>query len=184
MKRLLAAATTLLVAFALAGCGGGGSDHNDQDVSFAKDMVPHHQQAVVMSDMALSQASSPQVKDLATRIKTSQASEISLMNGWLASWGEGATDHSGHDAGSMKGMSGMVSDGDMQVLAGASGTEFDRLFLQHMTAHHQGALEMARTQVEKGKFGPAKDLARQITAGQEKEIAEMAQLLRAPRAAP
>jgi len=106
-----------------------------------------------------------------------------MMNGWLGTWGETATDHSGHDAGAMKSMNGMVSDVDMAALGAASGAQFDQLFLQQMTAHHQGALEMARTQVAKGKFGPAKALARDITAGQEKEIAEMAQLLRAPQVA-
>lgn len=183
MKRLPAIGAIMLTALALvAGCGSG-PDHNGQDVSFAKDMVPHHQQAVVMSDMALAQTTNPQVLDLANRIKGAQASEISMMNGWLGAWGEAATDHSGHDAGAMKGMNGMVSDTDMAALGAASGAQFDQLFLQQMTAHHQGALEMARTQVAKGKFGPAKALARDITAGQEKEIAEMAQLLRAPQVA-
>lgn len=181
MKRLLAIGASLLIV--LAGCGGGGEDHNDQDVSFAKDMVPHHQQAVVMSDMALSQTTNPQVQDLANRIKASQTSEISLMNGWLKSWDADATDHSGHDAGAMQSMSGMVSDADMKTLAAASGAEFDQLFLKHMTAHHQGALEMAKAELEKGKFEPAKELARSITTGQEKEIAEMAQLLKASGAA-
>lgn len=181
MKRLLALAAPLLTTIALvAGCGGGGADHNDQDVSFAKDMVPHHQQAVVMADMALAQTNRTEVQDLATRIKESQTSEISIMNGWLTSWNATATDHSGHDAGAMNSMAGMVSDVDMQTLGSTAGKEFDRLFLQHMTAHHKGALEMAKVQLDKGKYGPAKELAREITTGQEKEIAEMDQLLKSP----
>lgn len=170
----------LLILIFLAACGGGGDgggdEHNAQDVSFAKDMVPHHQQAVLMADMALTQAASPQVKDLATRIKASQTAEISTMSGWLASWGEEATDHSGHSMHSGEGMKGMVSDPDMSAMGAASGAAFDRLFVKHMTAHHQGALEMAKEEIEKGRYEPAKALAREIMTGQQKEIAEMAQL--------
>ncbi len=183
MKRLLATAAALLSIVALAGGCGDSANHNDQDVSFAKNMVPHHQQAVIMADMALSQSSNQQVQDLATRIKTAQTSEIGIMQGWLASWGEEAMDHSGDMSGlkGMAGMEGMVSEGDMAALQGASGPEFDRLFLQHMTAHHEGALGMAKVQLDKGKHEPAKVLAREIVAGQEKELAEMAQLQSAPR---
>lgn len=183
MPRLLATAAALLAVVALAAGCGDSADHNDQDVSFAKNMVPHHQQAVTMADMALSQSSNQQVQDLATRIKAAQASEISIMQGWLASWGEEAMDHSGDMSGmkGMEGMEGMVSGADMAALQGTSGSEFDRLFLQHMTAHHEGALAMARTELDKGKHEPAQVLAREIVAGQEKELAEMAQLQSASR---
>lgn len=180
MKRLLATAGILFTALALvAGCGGT-SDHNAQDVTFAKDMVPHHEQAVVMSDLALAQADSPQVKDLATRIKSAQGPEITMMKGWLSSWDEKATDHGGMDmgGGSMGGsMEGMLGDGEMSALRAASGAEFDRLFLTGMTAHHQGAVTMARAELAEGKFEPAKALAQDIIASQEKEIAEMTQIL-------
>ena len=180
MKRFFSAAAVLLVAIAVAGCGGGGGgDHNAQDVSFAKDMVPHHQQAVTMADMALAQASTPQVKDLATRIKEAQGPELATMNGWLVSWGESATDHSGHSVGSghdMKSMKGMVSGPEMAAMGATSGAEFDRLFVKHMTAHHQAAVDMAKVELEKGKYEPAKALARGIITAQEKEIAEMATL--------
>ena len=175
MKRKAATLILLMAVALVAGCGGD-SDHNAQDVSFARDMVPHHQQAVTMSDLALAQSGNPQVEDLATRIKASQAREISLMEGWLADWGEEATDHSGHDMGEMKSMKGMVSEPDMAALRAAQGPEFDRQFIEHMTAHHQGALEMARVQLDKGKHEPAKELARAIITSQEKEIAEMAKI--------
>lgn len=183
VKRLLATAAALLAIVALAAGCGERADHNDQDVSFAKNMVPHHQQAVTMADMALSQSSDGQVQDLATRIKTAQTSEISIMQGWLASWGEEAMDHSGDMSGmkDMEGMEGMVSEGDMAALKGASGSEFDRLFLQHMTAHHEGALGMAKVELDKGKYEPAQLLAKEVVAGQEKELAEMAQLQSALR---
>lgn len=181
MKRLSVLAAALFSLALLAGCGGGdGATHNAQDATFAKGMVPHHEQAVVMSDLALSRAGSAEVKDLATRIKAAQAPEISTMKGWLGMWGEMATDNSGHDMASMSGMSGMqgmASDGDVAMMGRVSGAEFDRLFLTDMTAHHEGAVEMSKAEIAKGSFANAKTLAQRITAAQEKEIAEMKALL-------
>src|SRR5690606_18534168 len=80
--------------------------HNDQDVSFAQDMIPHHQQAIQMSRMAAGQASSAEVKDLAARIENAQDPEIETMSGWLDSWGEDVPvsmpgmDHGGHSGSS------------------------------------------------------------------------------------
>lgn len=195
MKRHLVHATYVLgLAVALLGaCGGDDSDHNAQDVNFARKMVPHHQQAITMSDLALSRSTDPQVQGLATRIKAAQGAEISLMQGWLKSWGAqtgGGGDHGGHGMGGGMGdggerMPGMVSGPGMAALGSASGAEFDRLFLQAMTDHHKGALDMANVQLRDGKFAPAMQLARQIITSQEKEIAEMEQLLSSvPAAAP
>jgi len=187
VKRLPVLATILFALALLAGCGGGDEAQNAQDVTFVKDMIPHHEQAVVMSDLALSQAGSPAVKDLATRIKAAQAPEIATMQGWLTSWGENAG--GGHDMGSMGsggmkgggmkggGMKGMASDEDLSALRAASGVEFERLFLKDMIAHHEGAVEMAKTEIAKGKDPAAKTLAQQITSSQEKEITEMRQLM-------
>ena len=183
MKRLPVLAPILFALALLAGCGGSDEAHNAQDVTFVKDMVPHHEQAVVMSDLALSQAGSPAVKDLATRIKAAQAPEIATMKGWLTSWGE--DEAGGHDMSSMDsmdsmdmgGMKGMASEEDLTALRNASGAEFDKLFLKDMTAHHEGAVEMAKAEIAKGKDPAAKTLAQQITSSQEKEITEMRQLL-------
>lgn len=178
MKRLPVLGSILFLAVALgAGCGGG-KDHNTQDVSFAKDMVPHHEQAVVMSDLALAQAGSPKVKELATRIKSAQGPEITTMKGWLSSWNEKVDDMGGMDMSTMPGMQGMLNNGELQALRAASGPQFDRLFLQGMTGHHQGAIVMAKAETDKGKFAAAKTLANQISSSQAKEIAEMTQLLR------
>ncbi len=182
MKRLPVLTPILFALALLVGCGGSDeATNNAQDVTFVKDMIPHHEQAVVMSDLALSQAGSPAVKDLATRIKAAQAPEIATMRGWLTAWGEDAA--GGHDMGSMDsmdmgGMKGMASDEDLSALRAASGTEFDKLYLKEMTAHHEGAVEMAKAEIAKGKDPAAKTLAQQITSSQEKEIAEMADLLR------
>ena len=128
MKRLLAAFPILLVAIALAAGCGAKEGHNAQDVSFAKDMIPHHEQAVVMSDLAVAQSSNPQVKDLATRIKAAQGPEITTMKGWLSSrGGEPVGDMGGMDRSTMSGMEGMLSNDEMQALRRATGAPFDRL---------------------------------------------------------
>ncbi len=180
MKRLPVLAPILFALALLVGCGDSDEANNAQDVTFVKDMIPHHEQAVVMSDLALGQAGSPAVKDLATRIKAAQAPEIATMQGWLTAWGEDAA--GGHDMGSMGsmdmgGMKGMVSDEDLSALRAASGTEFDKLYLKDMIAHHEGAVEMAKAEIAKGKDPAAKTLAQQITSSQEKEITEMRQLM-------
>ncbi len=180
MRRL---AVALIAALALVGtaCGNGNDDnpaleqrpsppaHNDADVAFAQAMIPHHEQAIQMSDLALKQAASAKVKDLARRIKADQDAEITQMKGWLAQWGQPVTpEHGGGHGGG-----GMMSDAEMRQLEQARGTAFDRLFLQSMIRHHEGAVMMAQEEQQKGQFPEAKDLARRIADSQQAEIAEM-----------
>lgn len=152
--------------------------HNDADVEFAQMMIPHHEQAVEMAQLAPDRAESTEVKDLAMQIEEAQAPEIDQMEGWLADWDEevgGATD----DSGSMDhGGSGMMSDQEMTDLEDASGAEFDRLFLKMMLAHHTGAVEMAGTEIAEGEFPDALALAEAIKSTQEAEIAGMKTLLK------
>lgn len=170
------------VAMLVAGCGGGGmKDHNAQDVSFAQEMIPHHRQAVEMADLAATRAADPRVKALADQIKAAQDPEIRTMTGWLDSWGEPVSPKPGGMAGMDMGKSGsgmgMMSAADMTSLGASSGTSFDRQFLTMMTGHHNGAIEMAVTQVDKGRFEPAKQLAVSIRDSQRKEVAEMQGIL-------
>jgi uncharacterized protein (DUF305 family) len=189
-------------ALALAGCGGsggsGGADHNmpgmsssstssgsaspekathnQADVTFATNMIPHHQQAVEMAEMASKQATNPEVKALATDIKAAQDPEIQTMSLWLTGWGQPVpTPMAGHD---MSQMDGMMSAQDMQQLQTARVAQFDRMWLQMMTQHHQGAVTMATTETQQGQNADARVLAQQIITAQNKEIATMAQLLR------
>ncbi|MEV6103134.1 DUF305 domain-containing protein [Streptomyces sp. NPDC051940] len=156
--------------------------HNDQDVSFAQDMIPHHQQAIQMSRMAATQASSAEVKDLAARIEKAQDPEIETMTGWLKAWGEDVPsgmpgmDHGGH-SGDSSDMPGMMDSEDMDKLMDASGAAFDTIFLTMMIEHHEGAVEMSTTEKGEGEYGPAKQLADDIIASQTAEIAEMKQML-------
>ena len=161
--------------------GAGSAAHNQADVTFATNMIPHHEQAVQMAQMALKQASNTQVKALAADVKAAQDPEIQTMAGWLTAWGQpvptGMAGMSGHDMSGMAGMDGMMSDQDMQQLQAATGAAFDRMWLQMMIKHPQGAVAMATTETQQGSNGDAKALAQQIIAAQNKEIATMTQLL-------
>ena len=183
LKRLVP--TVVLLALAAAGCGtddpsiDAGSvaaDHNAADVEFAQGMIPHHEQAVEMADVAITKAASPAIKDLAATIKQAQGPEIVTMRGWLDGWGEKAEAAGGHGT-DMEMSSGTMSDQEMGELEKASGAAFDRLFLTMMVRHHKGALEMATTELDEGKYPPAKALASQITTSQAAEIDEMEGLL-------
>jgi uncharacterized protein (DUF305 family) len=148
--------------------------HNGPDVRFATDMIPHHGQAIQMSTMAASRASTTQVKKLAAQIKAAQAPEIRAMSGWLEGWGAPVPGTmGGMDMGSMGGMSST----EMASLGRASGPVFDRMFLTGMVKHHQGAVAMARTELAQGANADAKKLAESIVESQNKEIAQMKSML-------
>ena len=169
---------------------------SDADITFAQLMISHHGQAVQMADMALQQANSAEVTDLATQIKAAQDPEIRQMRGWLQQWGapeqmdgmdgmdgmdHGAMGHGDTDSGSGdsggQSAGGMMSDADMGALGGASGADFDRMWLTMMIAQHEGAIKMAE-QVKAESTNPdVIALADAIVAGQKKEIDTMQQLL-------
>ena len=161
------------------------ADHNDADVVFAQMMIPHHAQAVEMSDIILSKPDVPaDVAALAATIKAAQAPEIETMTGWLDAWNqptEPADGHSGHGKDGHgtdgHGMSGMVDEEGLDQLKAAPGVEASRLFLEQMIGHHEGAVDMAKQELSAGKHAGAIQLARDIITAQEAEIAEMKQLL-------
>ena len=149
--------------------------HNAADVEFAQAMIPHHQQAVEMSDMILAKSDVDQrVLDLAQQIKDAQQPEIETMQGWLAEWGVSSDDM---DMGEMEHGGGMMSDEDMAALESASGAEAAPLFLEQMIAHHQGAIEMAETELANGKNADALALAQAVVDTQSAEIETMQDLL-------
>jgi len=155
------------------------STHNAQDVSFAQGMAMHHQQAIEMADMVLGkQGVNSKVTTLATDIKNAQQPEIEQMNGWLKSWGEKtvSSSMSGMDMGSMGG--DMMSEADMNALKKASGAKASSLFLTQMTTHHKGAINMAQTEVAKGKDPDAVALAKKIISDQTTQITQMQDLLK------
>jgi uncharacterized protein (DUF305 family) len=150
---------------------------NDADVTFAQGMIPHHQQAIEMAQMAESRAEDSRVLDLASRIEAAQQPEIDTLTGWLEEWGAEDSGMEGMDHGGMDHGGGMMSEEDMSALMAASGAEFDRLFLEQMIEHHTGAVEMAVTESAEGQNTDAIAMAGTIRDTQNAEIAEMRQLL-------
>lgn len=184
-NRILAAtATTAMLLASLTACAPGTSEmsHDDHqsesaaagfssdDIMFAQMMIPHHEQAIEMSTLAETRAENPEVKALAAKIKAAQAPEIEIMKGWLTK--AGASAHMGHTMG----MDGMLSEAEMQALRNATGKEFDRLFLEGMIAHHEGAVEMT-SMVTGSKNEDAHSLGHAIDDSQTDEIAFMKELL-------
>lgn len=150
--------------------------HNDADVAFASMMIPHHQQAIEMSDMILAKDGiDAPVTDLAQQIKDAQAPEIAQMQGWLAGWGANPSpsDMSDMDHGG----DGTMSQADMDALDQATGSDAARLFLTGMVKHHQGAITMAQEEVANGENPDAKKLAESIITTQQAEIEEINTLL-------
>ncbi|MFN2478187.1 MAG: DUF305 domain-containing protein [Pseudonocardiaceae bacterium] len=160
------------------------SAHNAVDVAFAQQMIPHHRQAITVAGLAPTRTANPKVRDLATQIATEQNREIATLNSWLQAWhAPPAKDDLG--AGSaMGGMDraatvGMMSNQQMSQLAKTSGPAFDRLFLRLMIAHHQGAVQMATTELSAGRNPDAMHLATSIQRNQNAQIATMRKLLAA-----
>ena len=140
------------------------------EIMFAQGMMPHHQQAIEMSNMALKNGASPEVKKLAKGIIAAQGKEISQLKYWLT-----ATKSSmamGHDMG----MGGMLTKNDLIALKKLKGSKFDAAFLKAMIAHHEGALEMV-LMLDRTKNSEAKKIAMDIRAGQSDEIILMKKLL-------
>jgi uncharacterized protein (DUF305 family) len=169
----------------LAGCGSNTStpppaassaptanqqQHNQADVVFLQNMIPHHTQAITMSQMARNQATSPQVKALAARIEAEQGPEIQQMRDLLTAWGAPAPANP-----SGMGAMGGMGNGQMPGMMGGAG--FDRMFLQMMIVHHQGAIDMSQTELAQGSNPAARDRAQRIIKAQQAEINEMQTLL-------
>jgi uncharacterized protein (DUF305 family) len=162
------------------------SPHNDGDVLFAQQMIPHHNQAIAMSDLLLAKSEiDPQVRALAQKIKDAQGPEVAQMTGWLNGWGEdpsagsmGGTDSEGDSMGGMDHGTGdgMMSEADMDALQAAGGTKATSLFLDGMIQHHAGAITMAQAELEQGANPDAKELAQAIIDAQQAEIAQMKHL--------
>lgn len=186
MKKKALAALILGISMALAACGNNSGDgatgtkFNKQDVTFAQEMIPHHQQAIEMAKLADKRTVSTEVKNLAAGIQAAQDPEIMKMEGWLKDWNKPMTNGGmpGMNHGSAGAMPGMMSDADMKSLQGAAETEFDMMFLTMMIKHHQGAITMAASEIANGKNDDTVALAKTIMSAQNGEIATMKDLLK------
>lgn len=173
--------------------------YTQDDVHFMQHMIVHHAQAVEMVGLLETHGSNPTVKLLGRRIAMSQEAEMALMRDWLTSRGEplemagmdhggmdhGAMDHAAHMGHAMPAsetaiMPGMLSPAQMQRLAAARGTDFDRLFLAGMIQHHQGALDMVGDLMEHPDAAQdtlLSDFTTSVVADQSTEILRMQFLL-------
>lgn len=198
-RPLVLAATGLALTALLAACGTGSTSTTSTtpaaastansvgdtaDVSFAQLMIPHHQQAIAMADLALKYGTSTEVKKLAAQIQKAQGPEVAQMSGWLQAWGAPLTMPSSTSSDGMGGMDmggvsadGMMSTQDLDTLSMARGADFDRMWLQMMIAHHQGAITMANQVLATTKNAQVTALANAIVAGQTTEIDTMKKLL-------
>ncbi|MDO5512297.1 DUF305 domain-containing protein [Corynebacterium sp.] len=153
-------------------------NHADADVMFAQMMIPHHQQAIEMSDIVLAKDGIPaDITTLAEEIKAAQGPEIEQMTGWLEQWGEPTEPQDGHGGHDMSMMEGMLSEGEIQQLSDAEGVDAAQMFLEQMIAHHEGAITMAEDEVSSGRYEPAVELARTIIDTQQQEIDTMRGML-------
>jgi uncharacterized protein (DUF305 family) len=189
MKKLLTATVVLALGLGVAACSSSSSssnssdtisasaDFNDADVMFAQMMIPHHEQAIEMSDIALdpTTGAGEDVLALARQIKDAQDPEIAQMTALLTSWGQPLMMDSSMDHSTM--MSGMLSADELNELSSLRGSAFDTAWLLAMIAHHEGALEMAVDVQKSGKNAEVQILAAEIIAGQEAEITFMRTLL-------
>ncbi|WP_221927824.1 DUF305 domain-containing protein [Isoptericola variabilis] len=167
---------------------------NQADADFVTHMITHHLQALEMAELAVDRAEHEQVKAIASRIYDTQGAEIHGLAAWLAERdlpvpadveqldGSGPRapggGHAGHgDHGDHGDMPGMIGAEQMAALEAASGPQFDRLFLEAMIEHHEGAVDMAVTVLTSGEDLRTEELANDIGAGQAAEIARLQDIL-------
>jgi uncharacterized protein (DUF305 family) len=167
----------LVAAVLLTACNQGGGDQgsapataapNHADVTFTQNMIPHHQQAIETAKLVDAHTKRPQLHTLADAIAVSQGQEVTLMQGWLQDWGKSATPQ-GMDHGAMH-MPGMMSEAEMRQLMATRNQDFDLAFVDLMSTHHQGAIDMATTELRDGSLPKVKRLAQQIIDAQQAEI--------------
>lgn len=147
---------------------------NDADVMYVQMMITHHRQAVEMSALAPAQGTDESVQGLAARIGATQGPEVDMMNSWLRQHGKptveaGHEDHMGH----AMAMPGMATPEQLTALRAARGADFDRLFLQLMITHHEGALTMAHEVQTTGVDVRVQEMADDVIAEQTDEITRM-----------
>jgi uncharacterized protein (DUF305 family) len=166
IRTLALAAALVLSLGALAACGGDDTEANGTDRYFAEMMIPHHQGAVDMAEMALERSERPELRELSEQIITSQKAEIAELEEALDGELEGVESEG---MGMSMEMMGMGMDHGML----GSAQNFDLAFIDMMILHHEGAIVMSDVELERGENPGMQELAREITAAQEQEIAQM-----------
>ncbi|MBP2326267.1 uncharacterized protein (DUF305 family) [Kibdelosporangium banguiense] len=175
--RLMAVVT--LIALALTGCSSGnaaapaaqkGVDHNDADVKFSLEMIPHHQQTIMIVDMATNKGGTDQVRETAASLLAGEDRDIKQMRAWLTAWNSPQpmdASMGGHD------MPGMVNQADIKALDSATGADFDTKWLALIVKHLENGVTMSQDVIKNGMHADTKALAGKIIKNQEKQIAEV-----------
>lgn len=153
------------------------ADWNAADATYLTMMVSHHSQAIDMSELAATRASDPRVQAIARSIGSGQGREVIVMATWLVEHGQPEPTVESVAAMSEMGMPGMLTQDQLGDLGTLDGAEFDRRFLEDMIQHHQGAVAMAEDEVATGRDVVVVDMATEVIAGQNAEIARMRDLL-------
>jgi uncharacterized protein (DUF305 family) len=151
----------------------GTSAHNRADVTFAQNGIPHHEQAIPMSDAILAkQGIDPRVIQLATQFKADQGPELQQMHSWLSQWGQPTLTMTPNMA-----MPGMLPDQDISALQSAQGVDATKKFLTEMIECHEGTIAMAEDEIKDGQYPPAVALAHSISAREQQENTTMQGIL-------
>ncbi len=186
-KRAIAGLVALLMVMALAGCSndsnmgmdheghssGASGDLSADEIMFLQMMIPHHQQAIDISDLALTKSADPELLALAKDIRDGQSAEIVTMKAWLD--GANAGMDPGHSMGDS--MGGMLGDSELTALKSATGKSFDLLWLKGMTGHHDGAIDMA-AMIENATNADIKSFGQAIVAAQSAQNKQMAAMIK------
>jgi uncharacterized protein (DUF305 family) len=203
-RRLRSARFAVVVAAVAAACGGGRADapivqpgapgqrprlisagaaadlagvsHTPADVRFMQGMMRHHAQALQMTSLVASRTTREDLRLLAKRIDVSQADEIKMMREWLGARGVPVPGEHGAHGAAADAMPGMLTAEEMSALENAQGAAFDRLFLELMIKHHEGAVAMVAELFASPGAGQESDIfafASDVTADQQMEIARM-----------
>ncbi|MBE1486929.1 DUF305 domain-containing protein [Plantactinospora soyae] len=151
-----------------------GPRHNSADVLFVQMMVPHHEQALQMAALVPTRAGGTGVISVADRIRASQQPEVEVLRSWLRDRSLPPDVESGHEHHTMH---GMQSPAAIAALTSATGTAFDRMFIEMMSAHHQGAIQMAQAVLTAGVDPQIRELARNIAFEQAVEINRMREVI-------
>ena len=147
------------------------ANYTGADIMFLQMMIPHHQQAIDISNLALKSSQDPELIELAKIIARDQAAEIKQMKAWLTD--AGASEDMGH---SMDGMGGMLNDDELAALSAATGKEFDVLWLKGMTEHHDGAIHMTQM-IEDAQNADIKVFGTKVIKDQSEQIDQMKKML-------
>ena len=147
------------------------ANYTGADIMFLQMMIPHHQQAIDISNLAMKSSQDAELIELAKIIARDQAAEIKQMKAWLVD--AGASEDMGH---SMDGMGGMLSDEELTALSAATGKEFDVLWLKGMTEHHDGAIHMTQM-IEDAQNADIKAFGTKVIKDQSEQIDQMKKML-------